>query len=162
MFSQCQAIHARSLLPCADAPTAKFTYEATVKVPDWATALMSAVPVGAPMQKAGESTFCFVQTIPVPSYLVAIAVGELRGVEVGPRSTVWSEPSVVEAAAWEFADTEKFIAEGEELLAHPYIWGRYDILMMPRAFAYRAPSGTRLRDARVSYRAPEVTPAVQK
>ena len=77
MFSQCQAIHARSLLPCADAPTAKFTYAATVKVPAWATALMSAVSLGAKAATGETKTFAFEQTVPVPSYLVAIVVGEL-------------------------------------------------------------------------------------
>ena len=138
MFSQCQAIHARALLPCPDAPTAKFTYEAKVTVPDWATALMSAVSSGAPTGPGGGGTrtFSFEQSVPVPSYLVAIAVGELRGVSVGPRSTVWAEPSVVDAAAWEFMETESFIATGEELLGCPYIWKKYDILCMPPSFPY--------------------------
>ena len=137
MFSQCQAIHARALLPCPDAPTAKFTYDATVAVPDWATALMSAVSAGAPTAGSGGTrSFTFEQACPVPSYLVAIAVGDLRGVEVGPRSTVWAEPSVVEAAAWEFGETEAFIKTGEELLGVPYAWGRYDVLCMPPSFPY--------------------------
>jgi leukotriene-A4 hydrolase len=135
MFSQCQAIHARALLPCADAPTAKFTYEATVVVPEWATALMSAVSLGAPTSAGkGTRTFSFDQSVPVPSYLVAIAVGDLRGVQVGPRSTVWSEPSVVDAAAWEFGECEKFLKAGEEITGVPYIWKRYDVLCMPPSF----------------------------
>ena len=140
MFSQCQAIHARAMLPCPDAPNAKFTYYATVRVPAWATALMSAVPLGesgsAVVGGYASRTFKFEQEIPISSYLLALAVGELRGVEVGPRSTVWAEPSVVEGAAWEFADTEKFLATAEELTAHAYIWGRYDILCMPPSFPY--------------------------
>ena len=138
MFSQCQAIHARALLPCPDAPTAKFAYDAKVTVPDWATALMSAVAAGAPSKaaSAGARVFAFSQPIPIPSYLVAIAVGDLRGIRVGPRTTVWAEPSVVDAAAWEFAETEAFIKTGEELLGVPYIWGQYDILCMPPSFPY--------------------------
>ena len=140
MFSQCQAIHARAMLPCPDGPAAKFTYEARVRVPDWATALMSAVAVGAPVASvvggAPLRTFVFEQTCPLSSYLLAIAVGDVRGVEAGPRTTVWAEPSVVEAAAWEFGDAEKFIATAEELTKTPYMWGRYDILCMPPSFPY--------------------------
>ena len=138
MFSQCQAIHARSLFPCADAPTAKFTYEAAVRVPGWATALMSAVSSAPPTNGGtdGTKTFHFEQSVPVPSYLVAIAVGELKGIEVGPRSSIWSEPSVVEAAAWELGGCEEYIATAEKLLGVPYIWKQYDVLVLPPSFPF--------------------------
>ena len=55
--------------------------------------------------------------------------------DIGPRSKVWCEASQIEAAAHEFADTEKFLVAGEKLLG-PYVWGKYDILMMPPSFAY--------------------------
>ena len=136
VFSQCQAIHARALFPCPDAPTVKFTYDATIRAPEWSTALMSAVAIGSSTSSKSTKTFTFEQAVPVPSYLVTIAVGELRGITVGPRSTVWSEPSVVEAAAWEFAECEKFIVAAEEILDQPYIWKRYDVLVMPPSFPY--------------------------
>eukprot|EP00900_Chrysochromulina_parva_P021591 jgi/Chrpa1/4065/Chrysochromulina_OHIO_Genome00014408-RA len=140
MFSQCQAIHARSMLPCPDGPAAKFTYDATVRVPEWATALMSAVAVGSPVASVVGGvplrTFTFEQTCPLSSYLLALAVGDVRGINVGSRTTVWAEPSVVEAAAWEFAEAERFVAKAEELTQTPYAWGRYDILCMPPSFPY--------------------------
>ena len=140
VFSQCQAIHARAMLPCPDAPAAKFTYEAMVRVPQWATALMSAVALGAPVAATvnGEPTltYRFEQLVPISSYLLALAVGQLRGVEAGPRTTVWAEPSIAEAAAWEFGDVESYIATAEELTATPYAWRRYDILCMPPSFPF--------------------------
>eukprot|EP00967_Tisochrysis_lutea_P072328 scaffold96312_cov30-Tisochrysis_lutea.AAC.4 len=99
VFSQCQAIHARALVPCADAPAAKFTYDATLTVPSWATALMSAVRAGSSRVSDNKTSFSFKQTVPIPSYLLALAVGQLESREIGPRSSVWAEPSVVEAAA---------------------------------------------------------------
>ena len=47
---------------------------------------MSAVESRAPTTDAskGVTTFSFEQSIPIPSYLIALAVGELKGVEVGP------------------------------------------------------------------------------
>jgi aminopeptidase N len=104
LFSQCQAIHARSILPCQDTPAVKITYSAKVTVPKGLRALMSAVPTGNE-----ENVFTFNQSIAIPSYLIAIAVGDIVGIRVGPRSTVWSEPATVKQAAWEFEDTENFI-----------------------------------------------------
>ncbi|EGF79700.1 hypothetical protein BATDEDRAFT_19784 [Batrachochytrium dendrobatidis JAM81] len=136
LFSQCQAIHARSLLPCQDTPSVKHTYSAELTVPAELRALMSAVNAGeSSSASAKHKTFKFEQKISIPSYLIAIAVGNIHGKRVGPRSTVWSEPEVVEAAAWEFADTESFIKTGEDLLT-PYVWGVYDLLLLPASFPF--------------------------
>ena len=126
LFTQCQAIHARTLLPCQDTPMVKATYSATVRCPAGTTAIMSALGNGdAPQEEHedGSRTFAFRQPIAMASYLVALAVGNLASKEVGPRSSVWAEPSVVDAAAYEFADTEKFIATGEKICG-PYQWTR--------------------------------------
>jgi len=148
LFSQCQAIHARSLVPCQDLPSAKISYTATVWVPEELTALMSAVPVEAGederdakrqrLEKTGgvkEKAFRFVQKVPIPTYLLAIAAGKLESRDIGPRSRIWSEASMVEAGAYEFAETEKFLAAGESI-AGEYVWGRYDILLLPPSFPY--------------------------
>lgn len=171
LFTQCQAIHARSLVPCQDSPAAKCTYSAAVRVPEGLTALMSAVGVerasletavsdcagnaasgeisgrsaafsapaplfSAPVKNASDrSTYCFVQKVPIPPYLIALVAGHLASAELGPRSRVWSEPSVLEAAAREFEDTERFLAAAEDI-AGPYVWGRYDLLLLPPSFPY--------------------------
>ncbi|KAG0052561.1 Leukotriene A-4 hydrolase [Gryganskiella cystojenkinii] len=133
LFTQCQAIHARSMVPCQDSPSIKLTYSANINAP--LRAVMSAVPTGEEKQANGTTTFKFHQKTRMPSYLIALAVGNLEGREIGPRSTVWTEPEVIEAAAWEFVDTETFIKTGEELLT-PYDWGRYDLLVLPASFPY--------------------------
>ena len=132
LFSQFQAIHARSVVPCQDSPCMKLTYSAIIRTPKPLRALMSALPTGESPVEGDDSVmeYSFEQKTLMPCYLIALAVGNLQGKEIGPRSTVWSEPEVVEAAAWEFADVEKFIATGEKLLT-PYEWGRYDILVLP-------------------------------
>jgi leukotriene-A4 hydrolase len=79
--------------------------------------------------------FSFEQKIPVPSYLIAIVVGDLAFADIGPRSRVWSEPGQLQAAANEFSETERFLQLGEELLT-PYVWGRYDLLLLPPSFPY--------------------------
>eukprot|EP00611_Tribonema_gayanum_P031632 TRINITY_DN9190_c0_g1_i6.p1 TRINITY_DN9190_c0_g1~~TRINITY_DN9190_c0_g1_i6.p1 ORF type:complete len:607 (+),score=69.87 TRINITY_DN9190_c0_g1_i6:117-1937(+) len=80
LVTQCQAIHAHALLPCQDTPAAKLTYNATVEVPEWATCLLSARSTGAPTtagSSEGMHTFSFHQPVPVPSYLITLAVGDL-------------------------------------------------------------------------------------
>ena len=80
---------------------------------------------------------------PIPSYLIALAVGDLAFRELGPRSGVYAEPAVVEAAAWEFADTEAMIAAAEQLYG-PYRWGRYDLLVLPPSFPFGGMENPRL------------------
>ncbi|XP_078484924.1 leukotriene A-4 hydrolase [Ciona intestinalis] len=139
MFSQCQAIHARSLLPCQDSPSVKATYSSKVTVQDPLVALMSALQC---WDKSGKNekgekvkTYKFTQKVPTPSYLIAIVVGLLESRDIGPRSKVWSEREFVDKAAHEFAETEKMLAAGEEL-GGPYVWGQYDLLVLPPSFPY--------------------------
>ena len=120
VFTQCEAIHARALLPCPDTPSAKFSYEASVAVPSWATAVMSALGKGSKRKADGETaTYYFEQPVVIPAYLLAIAVGQLQSKEVGPRSRVWAEPSVVDAAAYEFGQAEQFIGDRRVSAARP-------------------------------------------
>ena len=144
LFTQCQAIHARSLVPCQDLPGAKFTYDAAVTVPTWATAVMSALPGeeekvhrGKKSKNGGGSkVFHFRQPVPIPSYLLALAVGELDGHDVSPRCRIYTEPSVLEAAAFEFSQTENFLKAAEDLTGVEYPWTRYDLLVLPPSFPY--------------------------
>ncbi|ORY07969.1 leukotriene A-4 hydrol [Basidiobolus meristosporus CBS 931.73] len=136
LFTQCEAIHARSLVPCQDSPGVKITYSANIDTPAPLRALMSALRVNEEPEVVGDSRiYKFEQKTTMPSYLIALVVGDLEGREIGPRSTVWSEPAMIEKCAWEFVDTEQFIKTGEELLT-PYEWGCYDLLVLPGSFPY--------------------------
>ena len=77
----------------------------------------------------------FIQKVPIQSYLIAIAVGEVESRKIGPRTHVWSEKEFVEKAAFDFSETESFLQTAEELCG-PYVWGNYDILVLPPSFAY--------------------------
>lgn len=132
MFSQSESIHARSWVPLQDSPAIRFTYDAHVAAPQDTRVAMSA-PNDPKHPLNGD--FSFSQTHPIPSYLLAIAAGDLDVRETGPRSAVYAEPSVVGKAAHEFEDTEKMIATAEKLYG-PYRWGRYDILVLPPSFPY--------------------------
>ena len=137
MFSQCQAIHCRALAPLQDTPAVKNPYTAEITAPKELTVLMSAVPVDEPkLTSDGQRrVFKFEQKIPIQSYLIAIAVGNVESRRIGPRSKVWSEPEIVDKAAKEFADTEHMLKTAEDLCG-PYVWGIYDILVLPPSFPY--------------------------
>lgn len=135
LFSQCQAIHCRSMVPIQDTPSSKFTYSAELTVDAPLVALMSAEQTAVQTLANGQLQYSFNQKVPIPSYLLALAVGQLEKRQVGPRSHVWSEPGMVEDGAYEFAETEKFIAAGEAICG-PYVWGHYDILLLPPSFPY--------------------------
>ncbi|KIH58955.1 putative leukotriene A-4 hydrolase [Ancylostoma duodenale] len=134
LFSQCQAIHARSIMPCMDTPSVKSTYDAQVTVPSSLTCLMSAI--GKEKKTAGDSTtYTFNQPVTIPSYLLAIVVGHIERREISSRCAVWCEPSIVDSAKWEFESTEKILQTAEKL-AGPYRWGRYDLVVLPPTFPF--------------------------
>ncbi|KAL6464572.1 hypothetical protein MHYP_G00268890 [Metynnis hypsauchen] len=133
VFTQGQAVLNRSFFPCFDTPAVKSTYSAAVEVPDGFTAVMSATKWE---HRKTDNTFLFSMEQPIPAYLVALAVGDLVSAEVGPRSRVWTEPCLLEAAKKEYDGViEKFLSVGEKLFG-PYVWGRYDVLFMPPSFPF--------------------------
>lgn len=139
LFTQCQAIHARSMIPCYDCPAVKMTYTAEITVPKWATAVMSALSIKErAMDDLREDvhTFHFEQPVPIPAYLLALAVGELASKDLSPRCKIWSEPCILKAAADEFHQTELFLQTAEEITSMPYVWTRYDLLVLPGSFPY--------------------------
>ena len=142
LFTQSQAIHARSWIPLQDSPAVRITYSATVRVPSGLTAVMAASShVKDAEAKCG--VFRFAMSEPIPSYLIALAVGDLAFQPVGPRTGVWAEPSVLKPAALEFADIEAMVSSIEKRFG-PYRWGRYDILVLPASFPFGGMENPRL------------------
>lgn len=130
LFTQCESIHARSLLPCQDVPAIRITYNAEVNVPSGMMAVMSAKN---PTEQNPNGQYSFEMEIPVPSYLIALAVGDITYQAIDQRSGVYSEPSVVKQAAGELNDIPLMMKAAEEL-GGPYRWGRYDVLIAPPSF----------------------------
>jgi len=130
LYTQSQAINARSWIPCQDSPAVRVTYDATVRVPQPLRAVMAAKEVSA-----GDGIYRYRMGDPIPSYLIALAVGDMTFGTIGPRTGVWAEPAIVEKALHEFSDLEKMI-DAAEARYGPYRWGRYDLLVLPPSFPF--------------------------
>jgi aminopeptidase N len=136
LFTQSQAILARTWLPCQDSPGIRFTYEATVEVlgaeRGQLLALMSAEN---PQSTAPDGRYQFRMAQPIPAYLMALAVGRLGFASLSGRTGIYAEPATLPQAANEFIDLEQMVAVAEQLYG-PYQWGRYDLLILPASFPF--------------------------
>jgi leukotriene-A4 hydrolase len=142
LFSQCQAIHARSVVPLQDTPRHRIRYRAELRVPAELKGLMAARQIDR-RQEGAVAVERFEMPEAIPPYLIALAVGRLESRDVGPRSRVWAEPSMVEKSAYEFVDVDKMLHVGEDLFGL-YEWERFDLLVMPRSFPYGGMENPRL------------------
>ena len=143
LFSQCQAIHARSLAPLQDSPRVRIRYHAEITVPAALTAVMAAASSGSRKEPDGSVTFLFDMPQPIPSYLIALAVGNITSQDLSARSRVYAEPEILAAAASEFSGVEKMVSAAETLFG-PYPWDRFDMLVMPPSFPYGGMENPRL------------------
>ncbi len=140
LFTQSEPILARTWIPCQDTPAVRQTYEATVHVPPGMLALMSAEN---PTARAADGVYRFRMPQAVPSYLLALAVGDFAWKPLSNRSGVYALPAVLERAAWELQDTPRMIEAAEKLYG-PYRWGRYDLLVLPPSYPYGGMENPRL------------------
>ena len=130
LYTQSESIYARSWIPVPDGPGIRYSYNARVQVPKGLMALMSATN---PQQLNDSSIYHFSMEIPIPAYLMALAVGDVRFKSIDERTGVYAEPNMINKAAEEFSEVGKMVHMAEKLYG-PYRWGRYDIIVLPPGF----------------------------
>jgi len=140
LFTQSQAILARTWIPCQDSPGVRFSYTAKVKVPKGLLAVMSAEN---PTEKNDEGIYNFKMEQAIPAYLMALGVGDLMFQALGEHTGIYAEPEIIGKAAYEFAETEDMLTIAEEMYGK-YAWDRYDMLILPPSFPFGGMENPRL------------------
>lgn len=135
LYTQSQAIHARSWVPVQDSPGVRITFDARVTAPAPTRPVMAAESLSVETGPEGQVYHRFALDHAVPSYLLALAVGRLESASTGPRTGVWAEPGLLKKATAEFADMEAMLSTTEKQFG-PYRWGRYEVLVLPPAFPF--------------------------
>ncbi len=150
LYSQSQAINARSWVPVQDSPGVRITFDARISAPATTRPVMAAESLGTETEPGGRIVHRFALDQSVPPYLLALAVGRLESASTGPRTGVWAEPGVLERARHEFADMEAMLDATEKQFG-PYRWGRYEVLVLPPAFPFGG-----MENPRVTFATPTI------
>lgn len=132
LFTQSQAILARTWVPIQDSPGIRFTYEATVKVPNQ---LMAAMSAENPQEKNETGIYHFKMPKPIPAYLLALAVGDFKFKPLDSRTGVYAEQVTIDRAVYEFAELPQMVNLAEKMYGD-YAWGRYDLIVLPPSFPF--------------------------
>ena len=134
MYSQCQAILCRELLPIQDTPAVKIPVSISITVPKPLLGLVAGLYQNE-IDNGKTTTYFYEQKTPIPSYLIAIAAGDIAVRKISDRVKVYAEKEIVDKAAYEFGDTENFIQLAEAYVS-PYEWGEYNLLILPPSFPF--------------------------
>lgn len=140
LFTQSQAILARTWVPCMDAPSIRFTYDAKIQCPPHLLPLMSA---SNPQIKNTNGSYYFEMRQPIPSYLLALCIGDLEFKSLGENTGVYAQPATISEAYEEFQDLNNMIDAAEKRYGS-YKWGRYDIVVLPASFPFGGMENPRL------------------
>ena len=135
VYSLCQMNFCRDWAPMMDTPSQKITYDSTVVAPSELVVSMSGNQTGTQVLNATHSVTTFRCDDLIPSYQLALIVGDLEKRALSDRVFVFAEAPYIDAAVAEFEDIPAILDSTEAYLT-PYIWGDYSIFVMPPSFPW--------------------------
>jgi alanyl aminopeptidase len=136
LFTQFEAIAARRAFPCFDEPGFKIPWQVTLRVPDGLVALSNTSPVSEKAE-SGQRTLVFAEARPMPSYLVAVAVGPFDVVDAGSAGRRPTPVRIVvpkgrgKDTAWAVSSTPKLLSLLEEYFDRPHPYEKLDQVAIP-------------------------------
>ena len=134
MYSQCQSILCREMLPVQDTPAIKMPIAVSITVPKPLLGLVAGIYQDE-IDNGDTVTYFYELKIPIPSYLITIAAGDIQSRKISDRCKVYAEKEIVDKAAYEFNETDSFIQIAESYVS-PYEWGEYNLLILPPSFPF--------------------------
>ena len=140
LYTQGQAILTRTWIPLQDSPSNRFTYNATVKVPQDLLAVMSAEN---PKEKNNTGIYNFEMDQPIPSYLISLAVGDIVYHPFDNKCGVYAEKELIANCIYEFEELPKMMSAASSLYG-AYQWKQYDLMVLPYSFPFGGMENPRL------------------
>lgn len=144
-LNQGQPFHNRGLFPLQDTPAAKMTVDLKILVKKGlnlqAVASSNQDHQGNPptpdiTSNPHYAIWNYRIDQPVSSYLLMIAVGELKGEKIDERTILYTEPYLIEKAKIDYQKFPEYLKKAEAMFG-PLPWRVLNVLMMPNSFPYQ-------------------------
>ena len=142
-FTQFEAVGARMVFPCFDEPGFKVPWKLTLHVPKGLVAVSNA-PSDPPVEEeGGGQAYHFLRTPPLPSYLIAFAIGPFEFVDAGRTQgglpvRVLAPRGRTREAAYTAQVTAPLLTLLEKYFGTPYPFDKLDVVPVPEAFGFSA------------------------
>ena len=139
VFTQMEAMYARRAFPLFDEPAFKIPYQLTIVAPADLVAVANE-PVASSSVEDGWKRTIFLATPPLPSYLIAFAVGPLertpiKGLDV--PAFIYTPTGHADEAGFVARETQTIVAALEDYFDLDYPFRKLDFIAVPE-FAYGA------------------------
>jgi alanyl aminopeptidase len=140
LFSQGEAADMRRIIPCFDEPRWKVPWQLTVRAPKADLVASNMAAASDTRIAGGRHEVRFQSTLPLPSYLVALAVGPFTVVDAGSvgRARVHARILVAPEDAGGVAGMRGalpgLVAQLEGYFGSPLPWGKLDLVAVPHFF----------------------------
>ena len=139
-FTQFQPLGARRAFPCFDEPSYKIPWRVTLTIPHSTSGFSNAPAVATRPAEEGMKTIEFKETKPLPSYLVAVAVGPFDIVDAGTAGRANTPIRILVPrgrsadAGWAIEATPKTLTLLEDYFDSAYPYEKLDQVAVPVFF----------------------------